>query len=265
MALFSHHQTQKKVYDGPNRENGFTLVEIVLVIILISILAGTAITYMKPSMDSYRFESTVKEMKTIKRAILGDPDIIINGIRNSFGYVGDMGGLPSTLEDLAVQGDQPSWQYDNTNMIGYGWNGPYIKADFTEDPSSYTYDGWGYDYIYSDTNKQLKSYGQDGEGSGSDYDEDITVDLDPYMASQVCGNINNGSGLAFDFDNVTIYYPDGSGSLTSQTVAGSGYYSFNNVPFGIRSLVITQGYGTWVYIVCVDKEKVWIPAITINE
>jgi len=48
------------------------------------------------------------EIQMIKRAIVGNPELKSNGIRNDFGYVGEMGRLPTSLTELMSRGAQPS-------------------------------------------------------------------------------------------------------------------------------------------------------------
>ena len=64
---------------------GFTLIEVIVVIAVISILAAMAVPYAVKIIDQSREEATKKEMEEIHRAIMGDPK------GPTAGYLGDMG------------------------------------------------------------------------------------------------------------------------------------------------------------------------------
>ncbi|TFH33017.1 MAG: prepilin-type N-terminal cleavage/methylation domain-containing protein [Deltaproteobacteria bacterium] len=68
---------------------GFTLIEVVVVIAVISILAAMAVPYAVKIIDQSREEATKKEMEAIHRAIIGDPMV------PTAGYLGDRGRCPS--------------------------------------------------------------------------------------------------------------------------------------------------------------------------
>jgi prepilin-type N-terminal cleavage/methylation domain-containing protein len=142
---------------GVSGQAGFTLLELLLVVAILSSLALAATTFVENADDQARFEETRLRLETIRQAVLGDARGSLNGQPAIGGFVADMGRLPETLDELIRQptdcdpitaGDQPcSWSFDTTSGVWAGWHGPYIHA-FAEQgnvcPGEQPYrDGWG--------------------------------------------------------------------------------------------------------------------------
>lgn len=121
-------------------ENGFTLVEILLVVVIILILA---------SMVLPRFAGRSEQAR--QAAATADINASIATALDMFEL--DNGQYPDKLEDLITK---PSYA---TN-----WNGPYLKKK--------PIDPWGRDYVYKPTadkkDYELLSYGKDGVAGGGD-------------------------------------------------------------------------------------------------
>ncbi len=231
------------------KKNGFTLIELVLVIVIISVLAAVAANMMQQPVDEERFNATIAEMNNIKTAVIGNPSLISNQVRTSFGYVGDMGNLPGSLDDLAKKGGQPAFTIDAATGIGMGWNGPYISQEFSEETDGYKKDAWGIEYQYSQASGTIISAGSDRTfGSGSGYAQDITktITQSEYLAD-ISGAIKDSSGSPItnsSWVNITLYYPSG-GAETSATATptAAGTFYFQNIPVGIHRLVATPLVG----------------------
>jgi prepilin-type N-terminal cleavage/methylation domain-containing protein len=104
----------------PIIQKGFTLIEIILLIVIMGIMFTVAMKSMQPSIERARETATLEEMDLVAEAIIGNDNLIEDGIRSDYGYVGDIGSLPSTLDDLI------------TRPAGYlTWNGPYLSAGFS--------------------------------------------------------------------------------------------------------------------------------------
>jgi len=139
------------------RRSGFTLLEVIIAIAILSILASMAVPYAARLIDKSREESTRQEMENIYNIILGDPKV------STGGYAGDLGRMPAggDFTQLNVQGAQPA---GGTGLLGvkFGWYGPYVNTGF--DPQGYMNDAWGTAYRYGvapDGAGQIRSAGAD--------------------------------------------------------------------------------------------------------
>jgi general secretion pathway protein G len=126
------------------RKEGFTLIEVIIVLSILAILMGIAVPMIYRQIASSAEQATKEEMENLKKALVGDPEKVQNGVRTDFGALGDWGGLLPTLQAL-VQVQTPSYSYDQEKKVGAGWRGPYIS----EEEGEYLLDGWGNEYVYT--------------------------------------------------------------------------------------------------------------------
>ena len=203
---------------------GYTLIELILVIVIIGILASIAVQSLKSSDENQRFNRTVDEMEMLARGIVGDERLVSGGIRTDFGYVGDVGALPPNLDALV------------TNPGGYAtWNGPYIISDFVENTEDYKRDAWNNLYTYSG-GVTISS-----TGGGSSMTKQFANSISSLTSNSIYGIVRDKTGCSpsdcASNVTVTIYYPDGNGSTTSSstTPARSGEFSYENfIPTGLH-------------------------------
>ncbi|MFH0873011.1 MAG: prepilin-type N-terminal cleavage/methylation domain-containing protein [bacterium] len=240
---------------GRRDEAGFTLIEIILVIVLLGLLAAVAANVVTNAAGQARFDETRKEMDRLKLAIIGNPELANEGTRTDFGFVGDIGRLPSTLDELVSQGALPAWN----SGTGMGWHGPYVKGNFQENPNDYKQDAWGNGYAYNNATGVITSLGADGAAGGSGFDADFsTADLTSPTNERVgtiTGRVTDtlGNPLANTASvtvTVRVYYPvNGASTSTTTNTAADGYYTFNNVILGRRKVEvsITQGASTTTF------------------
>jgi prepilin-type N-terminal cleavage/methylation domain-containing protein len=66
---------------------GYTLIELIVVLVVIGILTAVAMKSTGNSIDIVRFEETRNEMADLAYAIAGDPQIRSGGARADFGYL----------------------------------------------------------------------------------------------------------------------------------------------------------------------------------
>jgi prepilin-type N-terminal cleavage/methylation domain-containing protein len=141
--------------------DGFSLVEIILVIVALGIIAAVGIPKIGSFIGDSRVTTTKAELLELKKAIVGDPQLVSGNQHVARGFEGDVGFAPSQLEDLGSKPDSiPTW--DRIQRLG--WHGPYID---TAD-NDYLTDAWGSAYVYDADARTITS-----TGSG----ENITINF----------------------------------------------------------------------------------------
>ncbi len=206
-------------------KKGFTLTELVMVIIIIGIVATVGMRNMSGSIESAKYEHTKIEMQQLVYAITGDPDTYSGGSRADYGYVGDIGTLPLDLNALV------------SNPGGYStWKGPYISNVNNSD--DYKKDAWNTYYFYN--GNLIRS-----TGSGSNIDKELPATSTDLLHNTVTGFIvdanNNSPGAVYaDSLFLSLEYPDGTGGMavSTKTPDKNGAFSFSNIPVGNHLLKI---------------------------
>jgi general secretion pathway protein G len=130
---------------------GFTMVELMAMLIIIGLLATLVVTKVATKIDQARVTTTKANLKSLHSAV------------NQFKM--DTGRFLSEDEGLMELVEQPS------DVINWEPGG-YLET--TEIPK----DGWGNEFIYErfpESGKPfvIKSLGSDGEEGGEDYDADL--------------------------------------------------------------------------------------------
>ena len=131
------------------RHAGFTLFELLVVMVLIGLLAG----FVAPRYFAQVGKSQVK----VARAQIDAFDKALDQYRL------DVGHYPTTEQGLGALTSAPAGEQ--------GWAGPYLKKGVPADP-------WGRPYVYVQPGAHgdfdLLSYGKDGRQGGSGEDADLT-------------------------------------------------------------------------------------------
>ena len=209
------------------RDEGFTLIEVLLVIIVIGIMAAVAFKSMEQTLDNSRWDATTQEMEKLSWAIVGNPSFFVNGYRSDFGYVGDVGSLPPNLDALF------------TNPGGYStWKGPYVQNNFTQNLNDYKTDAWGNLYTYTGGLTITSS----GSG-GNSITKTLAAAAADLTSNTVLGVVTDAQGDSPGSFNsnvsIRIVYPNGSGGTTTSTTNpnANGNYSFSgSIPQGVRTV-----------------------------
>jgi general secretion pathway protein G len=131
------------------RRRGFTLLELLVVLLIIALLAGYVGPKLFGEVGKARSKTAASQMKGIESALDR--------------YRLDTGHYPATDPGLAAL---------MTNVgNASGWEGPYMSSAVPNDP-------WGKPYIYRSPGENgrdydLMTYGADGKPGGSGEDADI--------------------------------------------------------------------------------------------
>ena len=129
--------------DITKKQSGFTMIELLIVIVILGLLMSLVAPAMFSKVDSTKIKTAKAQMQMIHTAL----DT----------YRLDMGGYPAKLSDLIVSDKS-------------GWDGPYMPKKVPSDP-------WGNAYKYQSPGAggepfELLSFGKDGlpdgEGDAAD-------------------------------------------------------------------------------------------------
>ena len=131
------------------KKAGFTLVEIMLVVIIIGALAAMII----PRLSGRGEQAKTKVAKS---------DIDANLATALKLYELDNGAFPTTAQGLAALRARPSASPVPTN-----WNGPYVDKD--------PLDPWGRAYVYTSPGEHRSDYDLSSKGSNEASDKDDIV------------------------------------------------------------------------------------------
>jgi general secretion pathway protein G len=231
------------------RTAGFTLIEVIVVIAVISILAAMAVPYAVKIIDQSREEATKKEMEDLYNTILGDPKI------PTAGFIGDVGRLPANITELNVRTavpPSPPLGLPGGGLLGVkvGWYGPYFNTGF--DPQGYLNDAWGTAYRYGvlpDGPGQIRSAGADRAFGGADdlvYPPNavvstgkLLVNLHVWDATAGLYRLNPAPAQVTAM-GVTFYYSNnGTQTNVSVTIPLAPPYSFIGYHAGLHAVTGT--------------------------
>ncbi len=192
----------------PSQRRHYTLLGLVFLLFLLALVASSAAFLPSRQADDEVDRLNHERLDALKEAICGNLDsdtALLSPVVS--GYVADMGRLPLNLNELLVQGSQPSWTVDVLSTVSgkffspgmaYGWRGPYLQipvgssgfrdgwqnldSSATEDNLNF---GWllpsGSSISTLNLNGRgsliLTSRGKDGLVGGSGYDADLSATI----------------------------------------------------------------------------------------
>jgi prepilin-type N-terminal cleavage/methylation domain-containing protein len=212
------------------RAAGFTLLELIVVVAVLTILAATVTPAMVQQIIDSRISATQAEARTLHEAMVGDHT------QSRFGIVGDIGRLPTSLTELVQRGGLPSYTTATTRNIGMGWRGPYVNTGTSA--GDYATDAFGRPYTLA--SGQVRSPGQDGVGSNADdivYPPSaplVTGAVIPTVKTVVTGKtVVDPAGY-----HVELYYSNGGTEASVSDTTGP--YQFTNVPMGVHAIRVVK-------------------------
>jgi general secretion pathway protein G len=128
---------------------GFTLIELIVVVVIIGLLAGLVLPQFIRQEEKAKLKATRAQIELLGTAL------------DTFRL--DIGRYPTTEEGLQALRQKPA-TLDR-------WDGPYLKKELPEDP-------WGKSYVYKSPGDHgpydITSYGADGVPGGEGDNRDIT-------------------------------------------------------------------------------------------
>ncbi len=182
---------------------GFTLIELGLALLIISIILGASSSFINNLVVSRKYNDTLKELKVITDMMVGDTSLIQSGHAAGFGYYEDQRSFPPN--------GSVSWisQYFTKPMM--------VNSNVSE----HEIDEWGVPYNVSNAfgTCTVKSYGEDKAGGGGDDVEFV------YNTFRYNNNV------------IRIYISDAKGSVLRGRMNGDVSY------YHTIRLVWVQGYG----------------------
>jgi general secretion pathway protein G len=137
--------TGKRLNSSYSRSRGFTLVELLLVLVILALIGGLVLPGIIGKAEGAKVKAAASQVSRLSMAV------------ESF-YL-DTGETPDSLEDLVQE----------SGGVG-GWNGPYVKPSSLKDP-------WGREYVYVYPGEHgdfdIYSLGADGQPGGEGKNADI--------------------------------------------------------------------------------------------
>lgn len=219
----------------------------IIVMLIVGVLAGVTLSTIDKVRERGLFDETMAEMKRLIKGIIGDEDLISDGKRIDFGYVGDMGKLPDSLGSL-IRPEGPLWK------------GPYYKISFTEDAEGYKKDAWGRFYQYLPEDLTIRSFGNGRVTLTSKIADSLSHLFDNTVFGQVMDRENTPPGDFADRIKIKITYPK-NGEMRQDSVrpTPAGSYQFTGIPIGRHRIQLFTPYETLEkYVVVTPNTKVML-------
>lgn len=211
--------------------HGFTLLELVVVIAVLGILVAAVTPSMVQRVMDSRIEETRVEAQSLYDGMAGKP------AESRFGFVGDLGRLPSSFMELGQQGGLPSFTTSTTRGVGMGWRGPYVNIGTTA--NDYLTDAFGRAYTGA-ASGQVRSAGPDGVSGNAD--DIVYPPAAPTIGGTVTATVKTITGGKTIVDpagyRVDLFYANGGveASLADTTAP----FSFSNVPMGVHAIRVVK-------------------------
>lgn len=142
----------KQLSKKSHAENGFTLLELLVVLVILGLLAGLVGPRLFGKADTAKVQTAETQVQMLKSGLLT--------------YRLDVGKFPTERDGLNALNNPPS--DDRSRSM---WDGPYLSDNLPMDP-------WGVPYQYKPSSAHpqgfiLFSYGADGKQGGEGIDADI--------------------------------------------------------------------------------------------
>jgi general secretion pathway protein G len=144
MEIMDKAKKVKLAAAGRNLQRGFTLVELLLVLVILALIGGLVLPGIIGKAEGAKVKAAASQVSRIAMAVES--------------YYLDTGTTPESLAQLVTDGGDP------------GWNGPYVKESSLKDP-------WGREYEFRMPGEHgefdIFSLGADGQPGGEGKNADI--------------------------------------------------------------------------------------------
>jgi general secretion pathway protein G len=145
VSTLHRRENSKSRFGAVARMHGFTLVELLLVLMILALIGGLVLPGIIGKAESAKAKAAGSQVNRLAMAVES--------------YYLDTGSTPDSLDLLVTESGDVQ-----------GWNGPYVKSSLLKDP-------WGRNYEYrypgEHTDFDLFSFGADGQPGGEDKNADI--------------------------------------------------------------------------------------------
>jgi prepilin-type N-terminal cleavage/methylation domain-containing protein len=227
-------------------EAAFTLLELVVVLVILGLLAAAGGRAVGRALEQARFEETERRLLALRAALVGEPDLRGPEGRTDFGYAGDLGDLPASLDRLVARGDDPPWAMRPEPTSGIarpaGWHGPYLRPTFREDPAAAFRDGWGQAIrlVRDGPSARLASDGPDGRPGTPD---DLSLDLTSEVRGTLAGLLLDEGGRPRPGPVVLVAVRAGLPVRLEARAGADGRFAFPGVPVGRHPVLAAAAPG----------------------
>ncbi len=239
-----------------NPRAAFTLVEMVVVLLILSLLTIAAVQSLSPVADQARYDATSRTLTQLNEAMLGTDGLRqTDGTPLITGFVADVGRVPILQGADAETQLRELWDSTSTLATTFpfqtrlgpaaptdysavrlpcGWRGPYLQRGVGVTDLR---DGWANPFELNPAT----------DGSSlvsvtwnfvSPYSDDLTISTTPGLVT-VSGTLTNNSAVPAAA-TIVLLYPDPTSAtlavMADADVTAVSGFQFNNVPIGFRAL-----------------------------
>lgn len=149
------------------QKNGFSLLELAIALFVISVILLAASNLVSNLLGAEKHRRTVREMKKIAYALVGNSHELQPGHRATFGY-------------FEMHNAFPGGAFPDTDAVGYLQE--LIQEPYGTNLHDLIRDDWGnfyqFGYVVADQEYVLRSLGRDGATGGTGLDADIDFEFD---------------------------------------------------------------------------------------